>query len=1102
MALTARFSLLRSTPVLNLPGAARHRLLALQQWVWRCGVLLAFCCLALPSVAQGLSPSEMAPRLESLGRMPNSVVSALAQDQAGFVWVGSAAGLMRFDGYSFRPLLLPGEGGADKRSLGFVRSLLVAKDGRLWVGTDSGGVIVHDPVSEAIKVLTSDTPGQPGGVPGGTILTLAEDRDGGIWVGSGLYGLARIDPADQSLRSYRHSDRAGSLPDDRVQAALVDRQGDLWVGSFTGLARKRAGSEHFENVPLPGLSRLDSPPLVLRLMEAEDGQIWVATQQGDLLLLSAGSREARLVERRGSRGAIYALMNANAQQVWVGRASGVELRAAADGRVEQLLRHNPRNPATLSGNEVRSLLRDRAGSVWVGGFGSGLQRYNADNKSIGVRRLDDRDDAVFEDPSARALLELSNGDIWVGTTANGIGILDAQLNLKRQLQLDTRPAAHRSSGTMPPMRVAAMAQIRDGSIWIGSESRLLRVNEGGQLLQSLTVGQGRVRRIVLGRDGVLWVGTQDGLQKLDPGQAELQRMSQAAGEPLRGDINAIVEAPDGTLWVGGETGLYRLSAGAQALEKVRSPAGRGLAHATITGLLLDRRQQLWVDTAVGLHKLAAWDGKMAAFDRISERHGIAGRAFGANLLEDGFGRIWSQVYVYDPSRDHLHELTPADGADAGTTWFRSYTQLRNGRFLFGSGKGLMLVDADQFQTWTYHPPVVATELRIDGERVNVGRLQQGLTLAPSQRGFSLEFAALDYSDPTRCRYAYWLEGFDSGWIETGAAVRVASYSNLAPGHYRLRVKASNRSGLWSTHELSIPVQVLPAWWQSWWALLLFGLTAVSVLLALVRWRTAVLVRRQHALEERVRERTAELEQLSKALHEKTLALEEQSLSDPLTGLRNRRFVTQHIEADVAMSLRRHEDSVRQGVSAPDDADLVFFLLDIDHFKDINDRFGHAAGDVVLQQMRDRLRLVFRESDYLVRWGGEEFLIVARESSRAHAAELAARACAAVAAQPFRLDDGRLLSKTCSLGFACFPLAPAAPTALDWTQVIDLADAALYQVKRGGRNGWLGAISCGGGDAIAVKASARQAWAHWVDSGDLRVAGSIVPGQAPEISGRA
>ncbi|MFY7865114.1 two-component regulator propeller domain-containing protein [Roseateles sp.] len=1053
----------------------------MRAFFWASGLLLALLGTLGSVSAQGLSPADMAPRLESVARMPNSVVSALAQDKDGFVWVGSAAGLMRFDGYSFRPLLLPGEGGADKRSLGFVRSLLVARDGRLWVGTDSGGVVVHDPFSEAIRVLAPGQQNQPDAMPGGTILTLTEDLDGAVWIGSGLYGLARVDPADHSLRTFRQSGRAGSLPDDRVQAALVDRQGDLWVGSFTGLARKRAGSEKFENVPLPGFSGLDAPPLVLRLFEAEDGQLWVATQQGDLLLLSAGSREPRLIERGGSRGAVYALMGANAQQVWVGRASGVEVRAAADGRVERLLRHNPRNPATLSGNEVRSLLRDRSGSIWVGGFGSGLQRYNADNKSIGVRKLDEAGDAVFEDPSARSLLELSSGDIWVGTTAQGIGILDAQLHLKRQLQLDTRPANQRNASPMPPMRVATLTQIRDGSIWIGSESRLLRVNESGQLLQSLGLGPGRVRRTVLGRDGSLWIGTQDGLHRLDPSRTALQRMSLAAGEPVRGDINAIVEASDGAVWVGGETGLYRWAAGAQVLERVRSQAGRGMANATVTGLLLDRRQQLWVDTAVGLHKLVAWDGQTAAFDRVSERHGIAGRAFGANLLEDGQGRIWSQVFMYDPNRDHLHELTPADGADAGTTWFRSYIQLRNGRFLFGSGKGLMLVDADQFQTWTYQPPVLATELRIDGERVNVGRLQQGLTLQPKQRSFSLEFAALDYSDPSRCRYAYRLEGFDGDWVETTSALRVASYSNLAPGEYRLRVKASNRSGLWSPHELSIPVQILPAWWQSWWARLLLGLVTLSALLGLVRWRTAFLERRQHALEERVRERTAELEGLSKALHEKTLALEELSLSDPLTGLRNRRFLSQHIESDVAMTLRRHEAFARLGGAMPDDADLVFFLLDIDHFKDINDRFGHPAGDLLLQQMRDRLRLVFRDSDYLVRWGGEEFLIVVRGSARAHAPELAERMRALVAEQPFMLGHGLALNKTCSIGFAAFPLCSAHARALDWHRTLAVADAMLFAVKRGGRNGWMGVLNAQAASAQVLRERSAEDWLQAVDT---------------------
>ncbi|MBY0234617.1 MAG: diguanylate cyclase, partial [Burkholderiaceae bacterium] len=585
----------------------------------------------------------------------------------------------------------------------------------------------------------------------------------------------------------------------------------------------------------------------------------------------------------------------------------------------------------------------------------------------------------------------------------------------------------------------------------------------------------------------------DGLYRLAPGAERPTRIALQDGQPLSGEVHVITEAPDHSYWVGSMKGLFRIPPGGQALEPVRSPVGTGLGNPVVLGLLFDRRQTLWVDTAVaGLHRMSAWDGRQASFERISERYGIVNRPYGANLLEDRRGRIWTQMHVYDPVSDRMDQLTPSDGVDIGTPWFFSFTPLQDGRMLFGGAKGVAVVEPEHFERPSHAPPLVVAELRINGERQHAGQLQSGLLLRPEQRSFSVEFAALDYALPGSSRYAYRLQGFDPDWIDTGADLRVASYSNLSPGDYLLQVRAHNRSGVARAQELAIAVKVLPAWWQRWWFLLIVLVLAAGLLLGLVQLRTRQLRMRQLWLERKVRERTQ--------------ALEDASLSDPLTGLRNRRFLAHHIESDVGLSLRRHQTHQRRGdtseAASADGGDLIFFLLDIDHFKQVNDEFGHAAGDAVLQQMRDRLRLVFRESDYLVRWGGEEFLIVARESSRAHAAELAARACAAVAAQPFRLDDGRLLSKTCSLGFACFPLAPGAPTALDWTQVINLADAALYQVKRGGRNGWLGAISCAGEDAAAVKASARQAWAHWVGSGDLRVAGSIVPSQAPEIFGRA
>ncbi|MET3118448.1 diguanylate cyclase (GGDEF)-like protein [Undibacterium sp. GrIS 1.8] len=181
-----------------------------------------------------------------------------------------------------------------------------------------------------------------------------------------------------------------------------------------------------------------------------------------------------------------------------------------------------------------------------------------------------------------------------------------------------------------------------------------------------------------------------------------------------------------------------------------------------------------------------------------------------------------------------------------------------------------------------------------------------------------------------------------------------------------------------------------------------------------------------------------------------------SLTDPLTGLRNRRFLLQHIDNDVAMTLRRNKKRLqRAAAEMPADIDLVFFMIDIDHFKLINDKYGHAAGDLVLVQMRERLQKVARETDYIIRWGGEEFLLVARGTDRSEAKIIAERLRAAVSSLAFDLADGVKIAKTCSVGFACFPFLPEHPRQLSWSQVVELADIGLYHAKQSGRDAWVG-----------------------------------------------
>jgi diguanylate cyclase (GGDEF)-like protein len=198
-----------------------------------------------------------------------------------------------------------------------------------------------------------------------------------------------------------------------------------------------------------------------------------------------------------------------------------------------------------------------------------------------------------------------------------------------------------------------------------------------------------------------------------------------------------------------------------------------------------------------------------------------------------------------------------------------------------------------------------------------------------------------------------------------------------------------------------------------------------------------------------------------------------SITDPLTGLRNRRFLMQRIDEDVALARRQKTD-------------LIFFLVDIDHFKAVNDELGHSAGDRVLAQMRERLEEVFRSTDYVLRWGGEEFLAVTRGSSRSDAPEIAERLRATIAAKPFVLDGGQLLPKTASIGFAAFPFS-----ALTWMQVVELADQALYLAKKGGRNTWFGLAPTIATDADVLARKLAESSEDVIADGALEIIGQCL-----------
>jgi diguanylate cyclase (GGDEF)-like protein len=274
------------------------------------------------------------------------------------------------------------------------------------------------------------------------------------------------------------------------------------------------------------------------------------------------------------------------------------------------------------------------------------------------------------------------------------------------------------------------------------------------------------------------------------------------------------------------------------------------------------------------------------------------------------------------------------------------------------------------------------------------------------------------------------------------------YPGLAPGSYVYEVRSRFGSGPWS-RPASIEFEIQPPWWRTWPALIAWFLIIASGAYGGFVWRLNHLRKRTRQLETLISARTLELAMAN-------ADLERLSITDPLTGLKNRRFLEFSIVEDLAR-LRRTFQFVQSGWQGlPEEvANITFLVIDIDHFKLVNDRFGHPAGDQVLRQMGSVIASAVRESDTTIRWGGEEFLVVGRNPRGNDSVALAERIRKQVEAAYFDVGEGQNIRLTCSIGFSTWPFFRHEPDSLGWQEVLDLADRCLYLVKNSGRNAWMG-----------------------------------------------
>lgn len=973
--------------------------------------------------------------------VPAHVITAFAEDRDGFLWIGTQSGLLRYDGRRFRVF------GATQNdtSLGgnYVRGLLPTRDGRLWVSTFGGGLSVFDPLTERFSRFRHD-PAEPGSLASNRTEGLAEDGDGFVWVATGE-GLDRIDPARGTIEHFRHDPaRPDSLLDDRVRALLWRRDGSLWVGTRLGLQRY-LGEGRFERIAAESLAGV----FVSRLFEDSAGRLFIGTTEHGAAVLDAEGRLRRLPPRPASPEGlshfwVYGFAEVAPHEIWIATfGGGIDVIDPETLAVKKRLRADPTLPDAVAGDRIGALRRDASGLVWVGTWGQGLQVHDPAARAFRALRSSPNLPEGLSHPAAVRALERRNGEVWVGTNGNGIDVFTPDFRLLRGY----RPNKN-DPGALADGAITCLVEGADGALWVATLDGTLHFLPPGsetfrRLGKSHGLPGGQIRALTFDPLGKLWAGSSEGLAEIDPETFAIRAFRHRPQDPssIGGNaVEAVAFDAEGRLFLGTDSGLDLFDPPKGTARHFRHQPGnkKSLPNDWVPDLLLASDGILWVATHGGAALLHWPDGSDEPyFESLAEKLGpLAGPV--DSLIEDTAGQIWLGPRLRVDTKTFRATLFgPADGCSLRSFFIASRFRRRDGSLLFGSPEGLQIIDPARLEPWMYTPPVVATALRVDGRELTGASRLHRLVLQPGQRSFAVDFAALDFTAPERNRYRFQLKGYDSTWQETDANLPSATYGNLDPGSYRLQVAGSNRAGLFSPRTLEIEVEVEPAFHQT----TLFRLLAITFLalglFGLVKLRHYQLERRSLALEMVVRERTAELERA----YEK---IKEASLTDPLTGLRNRRYLEQTLDADVELAVRRKQDG-------SDDADLVFFLLDLDHFKSVNDTWGHAAGDAVLVEAARRLKTHLRSSDHLVRWGGEEFLAVARFLPRHEAATLAEKLRLAIAETTFVLPSGERIAKTVSIGYVAFPIAGKEIHEIGWEKAIDFADQALYDAKNQGRN---------------------------------------------------
>lgn len=1081
------------------------------QYMWqliRTAVLLS---LLLPSlVFASQSGNLQFSHLLTDEGISTGAVEAVFQDSHGYIWFGgtSGIGMVQYDGYDFT-VHSHKEGTPNTLSSGVVWDIFEDSRGNLWVATDVG-----------INRFDRETGGWTHFVPSESSLggafarVIKEDIHGTLWVGF-MGGLGRFNRENQEFDMFFVGPGGpNTLSSPNIRSMYTGIDNNIWLGvEGGGLNRFDIETEQIERYSPDEQWGAAAGLTVLGLHQTRDGIVWAGTdnglgrldpEKGQFTGYPGESPEANSL-RNGYVGPIAEDAKGN---LWIGASSGLYY---LNRETQQLDAHaaDPSRPRNLEYNDVRSLHLDINGGLWVGYFPSGVSYLDRTSALFSTYRHDPNNSNSLSQGSVLSLQQNDDGKLLLGTDGGGLNIFDPDNETFTHYTNDPNALNSLSANAVLTISPASGDKWWVGT-WFGGLNLFDPNAETFEYYRASKPGPAdNVWAVLEDSRDTLWMGTIGaGLSRYDWDTRSFFWYGPAvnANSTFPSQVVwSIYEDHSGDIWIGSSDGLARYLPETDSFITYTSQQQEpnSIGANVVNDIAQDKQNRLWLATRGG--GLSGYDRETDSFHRVRQSDGLPSNVV-MSVVPDELGNLWlgtaNGISRYTPNTNEVLNYSYKNGLQGSEFNIGAGLKLHNGKLAFGGTQGFTIFDPSDFDTLESAPPVEIVNFEIFNQPVEPGVKNSPLnktishtdaiTLTHKQSVFSFTYVALSYSDPARNDYAYKLEGFEDKWNYVGNR-RIATYTNLDAGRYTFRVKAANSQGVWNETGRHIKLTILPPPWKTLWAYVLYAvLIAFIIYVFLLAQQRKINYQRNisHELEQKVTERTEALQQKNQQLQQAYKQLEEISLSDPLTGLNNRRYLQKLLPMDVA-SVQRKSSGDDSPEKQPDitGQDLVFLLLDVDHFKSVNDEYGHAAGDNLLVQISDLLTRISRDSDFLVRWGGEEFLLVSRFVHRDEALLMAERIREAVAEYPFKLDDGQTLHKTCSIGYASFPFISGDPQALSWEQVVDTADRALYIAKRSGRNRSVGLCATDSTPTTDLYKHIRENVSDVVGRGELIVVSS-------------